>query len=97
MTPVRAILAAFKYLLLVLVALYIADVVVFQVRLMRGTAMSNVAVDQFLSTPLKGSKVEYDYLGTSSQSCSVSLFPQYAGSSWKAPCWWLKRHSTKWQ
>jgi hypothetical protein len=85
-----------SYLLIAMVALYVADTAVFQVRLMRGGGMSTVAVDQFLSTPLKGSKVEYDYLGTAPQSCSKSLLPQYA-SGWNAPCWWLKRHSAKWQ
>jgi hypothetical protein len=38
--------------------------------------------------PLKGNKIEYDYVGTAQEACSVSLFPQ-AGQS---PCWHLRRN-----
>jgi len=86
-----------KYLLIGAAAVYAADFAVFAVRLASGSGMGTVPVDNFLKTSLKGSKEEYDYLGTASQSCSHSLFPQYAGSAWNSPCWWLARHRTKWQ
>jgi hypothetical protein len=50
-------------------------------------------VDQYLETPLKGNKAEYDYMGTQPETCSRSLFPQ-AGNP---PCWWLARHTSRWQ
>jgi hypothetical protein len=88
---------AAKYLLVALVVLYVLDFCVFHVRELRGSALSTVPVDQFLSTPLKGNKAEYDYLGTDNQTCSRSLFPQYASAAWNPPCWWLQRHASTWQ
>jgi hypothetical protein len=88
---------AVKYLLMVTVILYAVDWCVFEVRYMRGAGISSVQVDQFLKTPLKGSKAEYDYLGTGNQNCALAGFPQYAGGQWNAPCWWLKRHAVSWQ
>ena len=86
-----------KYLLVVLLLLYALDSTVFVVRRSRGTAMGSVPVEQYLQTSLKGNKAEYDYLGTSNQSCSRTLFPQYAASQWNLPCWWMARHKAQWQ
>ncbi|MGD0616991.1 MAG: hypothetical protein ABSB67_04950 [Bryobacteraceae bacterium] len=86
-----------KYLLFGLAILYVSDLAVFQVRLMLGSGMGSVTVDSFLKTPLKGEKVEFDYLGTANESCSQTLFPQYAASAWNPPCWWLAHHKTRWQ
>jgi len=94
---VRILADAAKYLLITLAMLYALDFAVFQVRHLRGSGLSTVAVDQFLSTPLKGNKAEYDYLGTANQTCSRALFPQYASAAWNPPCWWLQRHKTTWQ
>jgi hypothetical protein len=55
---------------------------------LRGSHSSTVTVNRFLSVPLKGNKIEYDYLGTADVACSVSLFPQ-GGQS---PCWRLRRN-----
>jgi hypothetical protein len=55
---------------------------------LRGSPTSTVTVNRFLTVPLKGNKIEYDYIGTTEQACSVSLFPQ-AGQS---PCWHLRRN-----
>ncbi len=84
------------YLLVALTTAYIADSIVFQIRRARGVGLDSVNVDQYLRTPLKGSKNEYDYLGTASKACSRSLFPQYAVSAWNPPCWWVERHRTVW-
>jgi hypothetical protein len=67
------------------VVIYIGDWVIFK---LRGSPMSKVTVSQFQTVPLKGTKVEYDYLGTSDVPCSQSLFPQ-GGQS---PCWQLRRN-----
>jgi len=88
---------AAQYLLIGLVLIYAADWAVFELRLNRGTGLQSVSVDQFLTTPLKGQKVEYDYLGTGTESCARAAFPQYAGSQWNPPCWWLKRHTVSWK
>ena len=55
---------------------------------LRGSPASTVAVNEMLSVPLKGNKIEYDYVGTTDVPCSVSLFPQ-AGQN---PCWYLRRN-----
>jgi len=55
---------------------------------MRGSPTSTVTVSQFMSVPLKGNKIEYDYVGSTEVACSVSLFPQ-GGQS---PCWHLRRN-----
>jgi hypothetical protein len=55
---------------------------------LRGSPTSRVTVNRFLSVPLKGNKIEYDYLGTGDVPCSISLFPQ-GGQS---PCWHLRRN-----
>jgi hypothetical protein len=55
---------------------------------LRGSPTSTVTVNSFLTVPLKGNKIEYDYIGTAQETCSVSLFPQ-AGQS---PCWHLRRN-----
>lgn len=67
------------------VAVYGSDWAVFK---LRGSPSSTVTVNRFLSVPLKGNKIEYDYLGTADVACSVSLFPQ-GGQS---PCWRLRRN-----
>ena len=86
-----------KYLLIALVVSYAANAGVFEVRLIRGAGLQSVPVDQFLQTPLKGQKTEYDYLGTASENCARAIFPQYAAAQWNSPCWWLKRHTVSWQ
>lgn len=58
-----------------------------------GAAFGSVQVEQYLKTPLKGNKAEYDYMGTVAEACSNSLFPQAD----RSPCWWLRRHPTDWQ
>lgn len=96
-TPLEILGEAAKFLLVGLAVLYVLDWTVFEARRARGTAMGSVAVEQYLQTPLKGSKAEYDYLGTANQVCSRTLFPQYAASQWNSPCWWLERHKAQWQ
>lgn len=88
---------AAKYLIIGLAILYVSDWSVFEVRRMRGAAMGSVTVEQYLQTPLKGNKAEYDYMGTADQPCSRTLFPQYAASQWNSPCWWLRRHKAQWE
>ncbi len=94
---VRILGEAARYFLITVAILYALDFAVFQVRHLRGSGLGTVSVDQFLSTTLKGNKAEYDYLGSANQTCSRSLFPQYASSTWNPPCWWLQRHNTTWQ
>ena len=55
---------------------------------LRGSPTSTAAVNKMLSVPLKGNKIEYDYVGTTDVPCSVSLFPQ-GGEN---PCWYLRRY-----
>jgi hypothetical protein len=72
---------------------YVGDWAVLRVRLSHGTAYRVIKVNQFLASPLKGSKVEYDWTGTVEQQCSRSVFPQQDSPA----CWWLERHTSQWQ
>lgn len=67
------------------VALYAGDWAIYR---LRGQPSGTVTVNQYQTIPLKGQKIEYDYLGTADVSCSFSLFPQ-GGLS---PCWRLRRN-----
>ena len=95
--PIEVLGTVAKYILIGLIVLYVLDWSVFELRRVRGGGMGTVSVEQYLQTPLKGQKAEYDYLGTADQSCSRTLFPQYAASQWNPPCWWLQRHKAQWQ
>lgn len=79
------------------VIVFAVDGSVFALRRMRGGSMGTMAVDQFVAGALKGNRTEYDYIGTVNQSCTHTLFPQYAASQWNPPCWWLQRHRAHWE
>ena len=81
----------FSGLLVVLAILYAGDLIVLRLRTGR-TDSSSVQVEQFLRTPLKGQKEEFDYMGTIAQPCVPSLFPHWS----ETPCWWLRKHTVQW-
>ena len=60
---------------------------------LRGKPSATVTVNRYMGVPLKGQKEEYDYLGTVTVPCSVSLFPQ-GGID---PCWHLRKHPDQWE
>jgi hypothetical protein len=67
------------------IAVYAGDWAIYR---LRGEPTSTVTVNSYQTVPLKGNKVEYDYLGTADVPCSLSLFPQQGQS----PCWRLRRN-----
>ena len=67
------------------VATYIGDWAVFK---LRGSPTAKVTVNRYLTVPLKGRKLEFDYQGTQDVPCSRSLFPQGGRST----CWQLRRN-----
>jgi hypothetical protein len=89
----RAIAQSLKYILIGAVVLYFADWAILGIRLARHAGLGSVNVSQYLATPLKGQKEEYDYLGSADQPCVKSIFPH----SSVVPCWWLERHKNQWQ
>jgi hypothetical protein len=70
------------------IAVYAGDWAVFR---LRGSPVSKVTVNRYLTVPLKGNKQEFDYLGSVEVSCSISLFPQGALS----PCWQVRRDASQ--
>ena len=70
------------------VAVYGGDWALFR---LRGSPLSKVTVNRYLTVPLKGNKQEIDYLGTQDVPCSVSLFSQ----SGQSPCWQLRRNANQ--
>lgn len=77
--------------------LYVVDTVVLQIRIRRGTAYRTVQVNEFLRTPLKGQKEEYDLMDTVPMTCARSIFPQPFPQPEVPACWWLERHTMQWQ
>ena len=88
----RILWVAVRTLLVCFIALYLVDWAVLGVRISRGTGYSTVQVNEYLSTPLKGNKAEYDYMGSQPVSCVRSIFPHG-----ETPCWWLQRHPSRWE
>ncbi len=84
---------ALKYILIGVVVLYFADWGMLAIRLAQHSGVGSVNVSQYLATPLKGQKEEYDYLGSADQPCVKSIFPHNSD----LPCWWLERHKNQWQ
>jgi hypothetical protein len=80
-------------LLAAFLMLYLGDAVVLRIRVQRGSGLGSVQVNQFLATPLKGQKIEYDAIGTVPVTCTRSIFPQMGNPT----CWWLERHTAQWQ
>ena len=72
---------------------FIADWAVFLVRVAHGTSMGSVEVRQFMATPLKGNRTEYDYVDTLKQPCVRAVMPHQA----LPPCWWVQMHRDQWQ
>jgi hypothetical protein len=72
-------------LVVAFMATYAGDWALFK---LRGSPRSKVTINRYLTIPLKGNKLEFDYLGSMDVPCSISLFPQ-AGQS---PCWQLRRN-----
>ncbi len=70
------------------VAVYAGDWAVFK---LRGSPLSKVTVNRYVTIPLKGNKQEFDYLGSIDVPCSRSLFSQ-AG---EPPCWQLRRNTNQ--
>ena len=93
----RNLLRMTAYVVVGLALFYFADWGIFEIRRARGAGMGSVPVEQYLKTQLKGNKAEYDYLGTTDQSCALTALPQYAASALNPPCWWLERHKQRWQ
>jgi hypothetical protein len=89
----RSLTRALKYILIGAVVLYFVDWAALAVRLSRHSGLGSVTVSQYLATPLKGHKEEFDYLGQVDQPCVKSLFPHNSDE----PCWWLERHKNQWQ
>ena len=85
----RTLARGLQILLIGLLVLYLGDWAVLH---LRGGGSASVPVEQFLRTPLKGQKEEFDYMGTVAEPCVPSLFPHRS----ETPCWWLRRHKTQW-
>jgi hypothetical protein len=74
--------------LVAFMALYFGDMAVYR---LRGSPQDHVHVNQTVLVPLKGNKQEYDYLGATDVSCSVSIFSQGGQDA----CWKLRRNQNK--
>ena len=73
---------------LVLAALYAADLVSLEARLPRRDKLGAVTVHVLYAVKLKNGKTEYDDGGNEIVTCTNSVFPQLGYS----PCWYVRRH-----
>ena len=89
----RVLARGLRWLLFAAVAVYFVDWAMLAARIAHHGGFGSVTVSQYLATPLKGHKEEYDYLGTVDQQCVKSIFPHES----EQPCWWLERHKNQWQ
>lgn len=90
---IRHVLARFaQFLLITVVVVYFVDWGLLRLKMMYNAGYGTVTVEIYLATPLKGQKDRYDYMGEYPERCSHSLFPHGA-----APCWWLAKHTTRWE
>ena len=85
--------AASKIGLGVLLLFYAADLALFHFRARHGTGVGSVEVRQFMATPLKANRTEYDYVDTIEQPCVRALLPHQQ----LPPCWWVQMHRDQWQ
>lgn len=81
-----------RVLLVALLLIYLLDWALLRIKMAHGAGYGAVQVDVYLSTPLKGNKSEYDYLGSQPEPCAHALFPHGA-----PPCWWLSTHTSRWE
>lgn len=86
---IRIIVKVCVGLLIVALAAYPMDWLVWRTRVAMGGGMDSLQVNNYTVAELKGNKEDYYVEGTSTVSCSKSLFPE-AGSG---ACWWVRRHA----
>ena len=86
----RWIFRVFVALAAAFIAVYAGDWVVYH---LRGSPSATVTVSRYLSVPLKGNRVEFDYLGTRPAPCARALFPHQG----QDPCWLLRRNPNEWE
>lgn len=70
------------------VAVYTGDWAIYK---LRGSPHDKVTVNRYVTIPLKGRKMEYDYQGTVVVPCAIALFPQEGQS----PCWRVRRDTNQ--
>lgn len=84
---------AAKYVVVLLLLLYLLDWVVYAVRRADGGGTATVVVEEYVATPLKGQRVEFDYLGKKAVTCAEALFPHGI----YPVCWWVHKHQKEWK
>ena len=84
---------AVKYVLVAALALFLLDWLVYAVRRADGGGTATVVVHEYLASPLKGGRVEFDDMGKKKVTCAEALFPHGPLSV----CWWVRRHTDKWE
>ena len=90
--PARGLTAWLSLLVIVLIGVSAADYIVFLYRQRHGDVLSFVTVREFVASPLKGGRYEYDFLGNMDVPCVQALLPHQRMS----PCWWISLHTDHW-
>jgi hypothetical protein len=77
-------------LAVVVAVLYLGDWAVWKAKSASGGGVGSVVVNRVVVAPEKGNREEYFADGTSTVSCSQSLFPWTGAGA----CWYVERHRT---
>lgn len=91
--PSRGLTSWLMMLVIVLLAASAADYAVFVYRQRHGDVLSFVTVRQFVASPLKNGRYEFDYMGTMDVPCVEAFLPHQRMS----PCWWVTIHHDHWE
>lgn len=73
-------------------AVWVADWLIWQGRMLGGAGYGSVSVDRFVVAPLKNNKEEYYPDGRVVVQCTRSLLPEGLPQAGGKPCWWVERH-----
>lgn len=83
---------AVKYVVVLGLALFMLDWVVYAVRRADGHGTAKVEVREYMAGPRKGEQVKRDHK-EKTVTCAEALFPHGI----LPVCWWVRRHSDGWK
>ena len=91
--PTRGLASWLLLGVILLILASAADYAIFLYRQRHGDVLSFVTVRQFVASPLKNGRYEFDYMGTMDVPCVEAFLPHQH----MAPCWWVGVHHDHWE
>lgn len=88
----RLVARCVMVLVLIVVAGWAVDWLIWQGRMLAGKGYGSITVDRIVVAPLKNHKEEYYPDGRIEIQCTRSLLPEGLPQAGGKPCWWVERH-----